>query len=364
MRVGFIGWRGMVGSVLRQRMIAEGDFAGIQPVFFSTSGAGGPAPDVGQGPAVLENANDLAVLASMDAIVTCQGGDYTQATYGPLRAAGWSGYWIDAASTLRMADDTLIILDPVNRHVIDAGLAAGIRTFAGANCTVSVLLMGIVGLFRAGLVEWISTMTFQAASGAGAAAVQELIAQMARLGPHFRPGQDVLALDAAVAAELADQSMPTDTLGVPLAGSAIPWIDKAVEGGRTREEWKGLAETNKILALDPPVPVDGLCVRIGALRSHAHAATIKLTRAVPMDELEHIITSAHPWVERVPNTPEATRRLLTPAATAGGLQVRVGRLHTLAMGPEYLTAFIVGDQLLWGAAEPLRRMLLILRGIL
>ena len=364
MRVGFVGWRGMVGSVLRQRMLAEGDFAGLEPVFFSTSEAGSPAPDVGQGGGILQDAFDLKALAQMDVVVTCQGGDWTQAMYTPLRQAGWTGAWIDAASTLRTADESVLILDPVNRHVIDAAVAAGCRTFVGANCTVSVLLMGLVGLLRADLVEWISTMTFQAASGAGAAAMQELVAQMGLLGAVQQPGQDVLALDAAVAAVLADAHLPTDALKVPIAGSAIPWIDKAVEGGRTREEWKAGYETRKLLDLPAPLPVDGLCVRIGAMRSHAHGATVKLKKAIPINEIEAIIAKAHPWVQVVENAPEPTRAHLTSAAAAGSLMVRVGRLHTLSMGPEYLAAFVVGDQLLWGAAEPLRRMLLILRGLL
>ncbi|MCA9526951.1 MAG: aspartate-semialdehyde dehydrogenase [Myxococcales bacterium] len=365
MRTGFVGWRGMVGSVLRQRMLAEGDFTGLDPVFFSTSAAGGAAPDVGQGPATLLRADDVAALAGMDVILTCQGGDWTHAMYPRLRAAGWDGVFIDASSALRTADEATLVLDPVNRPVIDAALAAGCRTFVGPNCTVSLMLMGLVGLFRAGLVEWVSTMTYQAASGAGAAAMRELVAQMVALGQAtagLDPAGDILDLDAVVSATLASEGLPTQVFQAPLAGSAIPWVDRLVDGGQTREEWKGGYEANKIMGLRPPVPVDGICVRIGAMRCHAQAVTIKLTEAVPLATLERLIAEAHPWVDVVPNTPEATRAQLTPAATAGSLRVPVGRLRALAMGPEYLTAFTVGDQLLWGAAEPLRRMLAILRG--
>ncbi len=361
-RVGFVGWRGMVGSVLMERMLAEGDFVGFEPLFFSTSDAGGRAPEVGLPVPPLVDAHDLAALAALDVIVTCQGGDYTGAVYPELRKAGWSGVWIDAASTLRMKDDAIIVLDPVNRAVIDRGLDTGVRDFIGGNCTVSLMLMAIGGLFRAGLVDWLSTMTYQAASGAGAKHMTELVHQMAAVtraaGARLTdPATTALELDALVTRELRSEGHPVTQFGAPLAGSVIPWIDRAMENGQTREEWKGYAETNKILALDPPVPVDGLCVRVGAMRCHSQALTIKLTRDLPLDEITAVVREDNPWVKVVPNDREATLRELTPAAVSGTLTVPIGRLRKMTLGPGYLTAFTLGDQLLWGAAEPLRRIL-------
>ncbi|MEW6490287.1 MAG: aspartate-semialdehyde dehydrogenase [Thermodesulfobacteriota bacterium] len=361
-RVGFVGWRGMVGSVLLERMGAEGDFHGFEPLFFSTSQVGQPGPDVGLATAPLADAGDLETLASLDVVVSCQGGDYTQAVYDGLRQKGWSGYWIDAASTLRMRDDAIIVLDPVNRGVIDGGLARGIRTYVGGNCTVSLMLMALAGLFREGLVEWMSSMTYQAASGAGAKNMVELVAQMAALSDASRearadPATTALELDALVTRELRSGRMPTEAFGAPLAGSLIPWIDRLVEGGQTREEWKGYAETNKILGTRQPIPVDGLCVRVGAMRCHSQALTVKLTRDVPLDEVTAILASANQWVRVVPNDKASTLARLTPAAVSGTLEVPVGRLRKMKMGPEYLAAFTLGDQLLWGAAEPLRRVL-------
>ncbi len=365
-RVGFIGWRGMVGSVLMERMRAENDFTDIDPVFFSTSQAGRPGPDVGREVPPLQDAGDIEQLASMDAVVTCQGGDYTAEAYPRLRQAGWQGYWIDAASTLRMAEDSVIVLDPVNRNVIERAVEQGVKTFVGGNCTVSLMLMAVGGLLRAGLVEWISPMTYQAASGAGAQNMRELVAQMGYL--HQRaaallddPASAILEVDRAVQDALTGAEYPSQHFGVPLAGSLIPWIDKAMESGQSKEEWKAGVETNKILGRqDNPVPIDGLCVRIGAMRSHAQALTIKLSRELPPGEIEGLLAEANDWVEVVPNEPEQSKQRLTPAAVSGTLRVPVGRLRRLAMGPTYLSAFTVGDQLLWGAAEPLRRMLRLL----
>ncbi len=366
MKTGLVGWRGMVGSVLMERMRAENDFDVIDPVFFTTSQAGRPAPDVGQGPAVLLDAYDLEALAQMEVILTCQGGDYTQAVHGKLRAAGWKGYWIDAASALRMSGDAVIILDPVNRPVIDRALAEGKRDFIGGNCTVSLMLMAIGGLFKAGLVEWISSMTYQAASGAGAQNMRELLNQMGVLNQAVAaelqtPSSAILEIDRQVTAALRSSALPTEHFGAPLAGSLIPWIDKAVDEGQTKEEWKGFAETNKILGTETPLPIDGLCVRIGAMRCHSQGLTIKLTRDVPLEEIHEILRNDNPWVEVVENSKAATLERLTPAAVSGTLTVPVGRIRKMKMGPEYLTAFTCGDQLLWGAAEPLRRMLRILK---
>lgn len=366
LRVGFIGYRGMVGSVLMDRMRAEKDFAGIAPTFFSTSNAGAAAPDVGQGPSKLLQAHSLESLEQQDVLVSCQGGEYTSAVYGKLRARGFGGYWIDAASTLRMQDETVLILDPVNLGVIQDGLSRGIKSYIGPNCTVSLMLMALAGLFKAGHVEWLTSMTYQAASGAGANNMRELVAQMAAIGNIAAPlladeGSSALDIDRAVTKAQRDGSLPTAHFGHPLAGSLLPWIDRAVEHGQSREEWKGFAETNKILGLSPPVPVDGQCVRIGAMRCHSQAFTIKLKRAVPIDELTGLILQSNPWVRIVENTPDATLAGLTPAAISGTLDVAIGRLRKMRIGPEYLTAFSVGDQLLWGAAEPLRRMLNILR---
>jgi len=366
MNVGLVGWRGMVGSVLMERMQAENDFGSIDPVFFTTSQAGQAAPDVGQGASVLLDAFDLDALAGMDVILTCQGGDYTTAVHGKLRASGWKGYWIDAASTLRMAEDAVIILDPVNQPVIDHALANGKKDFIGGNCTVSLMLMAIGGLFKAGLVEWVSSMTYQAASGAGAQNMRELLCQMGSLhqaaGNALQtPSSAILEIDRNVSARLRGNEIPTEQFGAPLAGSLIPWIDKAVADGQTKEEWKGYAETNKILQNDPLIPIDGLCVRIGAMRSHSQALTIKLTKDVSIEEITEILRNDNEWVDVVGNTKEETLARLTPAAISGTLTVPVGRLRKMKMGPEYLTAFTCGDQLLWGAAEPLRRMLRILQ---
>jgi aspartate-semialdehyde dehydrogenase len=366
LRVGFVGWRGMVGTVLMERMRAEGDFGGIEPVFFSTSNVGGEPPDFGGAAPVLKDARDLGELKSLQVVVTCQGGEYTNEVYDPLRRAGFDGYWIDAASALRMRDDAVIILDPVNRTVIENALAGGTRAYVGGNCTVSLMLMALVGLFRADLVEWVSTMTYQAASGAGARNMIELMAQMADLADAARPtlqhpAATALELDRVVTARLRSGAVPVGQFGAPLAASLIPWIDRPMENGQTREEWKGFAETNKILGLSPPIPVDGICVRVGAMRCHSQALTIKLRRDVGLDEVAGMIASAHEWVRVVPNTKDATLAELTPAAVSGQLSVPIGRLRTMNLGRGFLAAFTVGDQLLWGAAEPLRRMLRIVR---
>jgi aspartate-semialdehyde dehydrogenase len=362
-RVGFIGWRGMVGSVLLQRMREEGDFAGLESVFFSTSNVGGAAPDEGGPGAILHDARDLKRLAACDVLVSCQGGDYTTEVFAPLRKSGWRGYWIDAASTLRMADDAVIILDPVNASVIEQGLARGLRNYIGGNCTVSLMLMAVAGVLQAGLVEWISTMTYQAASGGGAAKMLELVAQMGRLVEPVRksPSENALAVDRMVIEAQRSASLPTEEFGAPLAGSLLAWIDKDMPGGQTREEWKGMAEANKIMGLNPPVVVDGICVRVGTMRCHSQGLVIKMKRDVPLPEIEKFLAGANEWVRVIPNNKEATLRDLTPTAVSGTLDVAIGRLHKLKMGPEYLGAFTVGDQLLWGAAEPLRRMLNILR---
>ncbi len=366
MKVGMVGWRGMVGSVLMQRMGEENDFALIEPVFFSTSNVGGPAPLGGE---ALQDAMSIDALKKMDTIVTCQGGDYTTEVFGKLRSAGWSGYWIDAASTLRMKDAAVIILDPVNLGVIKDALARGVRDFIGGNCTVSLMMMGLNGLFREGLVEWMSAMTYQAASGAGAQNMRELIAQMGALHGSVAPlladpSSAILEIDRRVAETMRAGSFPTENFGVPLAGSLIPWIDKDLGDGTSREEWKGDAECNKILGLPASgpghIPVESICVRIGAMRCHSQALTIKLARDVPLADVEELIGSANPWVRLVPNDRESSIRGLTPTVVTGTMQVPVGRLRKLSMGPEYLGAFTVGDQLLWGAAEPLRRMLRIL----
>jgi len=361
-RVGFVGWRGMVGSVLMERMKAEGDFKGYEPVFFSTSQIGGQGPSLGFDVPLLKDARDLASLSALDIIVSCQGGDYTNEIYDKLRASGWKGYWIDAASALRMRDDAIIVLDPVNRKVIDKGLRSGIKTFVGGNCTVSLMLMALSGLFKHKCVEWISTMTYQAASGAGAKYMIELIRQMAHLSNAAKnvlinPASTVLGLDTLVTNELRGGAMPTENFGAPLAGSLIPWIDKQVENGQTREEWKGVAETNKILGTKKTIPVDGICVRVGAMRCHSQGLTIKLKKDIGLDEITSMISSAHEWVKVVPNTKEATLAELSPAAVSGTLTVPIGRIRKMNIGPKYLTAFTVGDQLLWGAAEPVRRIL-------
>ena len=363
LRVGLIGWRGMVGSVLLQRMSEEKDFAGIDPVFFSTSNAGGTAPPVAPSSSKLLDAKDLKALATCDVLMSCQGGDYTAEVFAPLRKSGWKGFWIDAASTLRMSDDAIIILDPVNDRVIREGLARGIHTFVGGNCTVSLMLMAVGSLFQAGLVEWMTTMTYQAASGAGAAKMLELVKQMKCLtdATGAKLSDDALEVDRTTIAAQRATGLPTSEIGAPLAGSLLPWIDKDMAGGQTREEWKGMAETNKIMGLSPAVPVDGICVRVGPMRCHSQGLCIKLAKDISLGEIEKMIAGANEWVRVVSNDKDSTLRCLTPTAVSGTLTVPIGRLHTLAMGPRYLGAFTVGDQLLWGAAEPLRRMLRILR---
>ena len=352
----------MVGSVLMQRMRQENDFAGIEPVFFSTSNIGGDAPSEADG-GVLKDAKELRELATCDVLITCQGGEYTAEVYGPLRKNGWKGFWIDAASTLRMSDEAVIVLDPINSEVIQNGLARGLRTFAGGNCTVSLMLMAIGGLFKAGLVEWLTTMTYQAASGAGAAKMLELVKQMECLTVATRatPSENALEVDRMLLQAQRASSLPTKEIGVPLAASLIPWVDREMPGGQTREEWKGMAEANKIMGLDPPVPMDGICVRVGTMRCHSQGLCIKLTKDVPLRDIEEILTSSNPWVLLIPNDQESTMRCLTPAAVSGTMNVAVGRLHKLKLGSQLLGAFTVGDQLLWGAAEPLRRMLHTLR---
>ncbi len=362
-RAGLVGWRGMVGSVLMQRMREERDFDLIDPVFFTTSQVGAAAPLVGKDTPALKNAHDIAELKAMDVIISCQGGDYTSEIFPKLRAAGWKGYWIDAASTLRMSKDSVIILDPVNLDVIRAALARGVKDFIGGNCTVSLMLMALGGLFQRDLVEWMTAMTYQAASGAGAQNMRELLKQMGSAYDAGQPMLDdpasaILDIDRAVAQRLRDPSLPTANFGTALAGSLIPWIDKDLGNGQSREEWKGQAETNKILGREAhPIPVDGICVRIGAMRCHSQALTIKLRQDLPLDEIEGMLATANDWVRVVPNERERSVRELTPAAVTGSLSVPVGRLRKLAMGGHYLSAFTVGDQLLWGAAEPLRRML-------
>ncbi|MFN5467819.1 MAG: aspartate-semialdehyde dehydrogenase [Pirellulaceae bacterium] len=366
MRVGLIGWRGMVGSVLMDRMHAEKDWEAIEPYFFSTSSAGGKAP-LGERP--LLDANQIDALMPMDAIVSCQGGDYTSSIHPRLREAGWQGYWIDAASTLRMADSSVIILDPVNRSVIDQALDAGTKDFVGGNCTVSLMLLALGGLFREGHVEWITAMTYQAASGAGAANMRELLEQMhaahqAAAPLLADPAASILQVDRSVATSLRDPQFPTTHFGVPLAGSLIPWIDKDLGNGTSREEWKGDAECNKILGLPSQgpqhIPIESLCVRIGAMRCHSQALTIKLRNDMPIEEVVARIASGNDWVRVIPNEKESSIRQLTPAAVTGTLQVPIGRIRKLSIGPTFYSAFTVGDQLLWGAAEPLRRMLRIL----
>ncbi|RQH05655.1 aspartate-semialdehyde dehydrogenase [Paraburkholderia dinghuensis] len=370
MNVGLVGWRGMVGSVLMQRMQEERDFDLIEPVFFSTSNAGGAAPSNARNETKLKDANSVDELKKCDIIITCQGGDYTNDVYPKLRAAGWKGYWIDAASSLRMKDDAVIVLDPVNLDVIKDALVKGQKDFIGGNCTVSLMLMALGGLFRENLVDWMTAMTYQAASGAGAQNMRELLSQMGALNGAVKddlanPSSAILDIDRKVLATMNGDAMPTSHFGVPLAGSLIPWIDKDLGNGMSKEEWKGGAETNKILGKPAmgqagSIPVDGLCVRIGAMRCHSQALTIKLKKDVPLDEIDGILASANDWVKVVPNQREASMRDLSPAVVTGTLTVPVGRLRKLAMGGEYLSAFTVGDQLLWGAAEPLRRMLRIL----
>jgi len=370
LRAGIVGWRGMVGSVLVQRMREERDFDHVEPVFFSTSQAGSKGPQIGKSVAPVANANDIEALKKLPVIISCQGGDYTNEVYPKLRAAGWTGYWIDAASALRMNDDAVIILDPVNMSVIKQALKDGRRDFIGGNCTVSLMLMGMAGLFQKDQVEWMTSMTYQAASGAGAANMRELVAQMARIGDDADAllgdtASSILDIDRAVTESIRSREMPKENFGYPLAASLLPWIDKDLGNGQCREEWKAQAEANKILGRNGngsgnPIPIDGVCVRIGAMRCHSQALTIKLRRPLPLDEVEGILAEANDWVKVVPNRREESLAELTPAAVSGKLSVPVGRLRKLPMGDDYLTAFTVGDQLLWGAAEPLRRMLRIL----
>lgn len=363
MKVGFVGWRGMVGSVLMQRMREENDFQHIpEAYFFTTSSPGQPAPDFGQAATTLLDANNIEALAAMDIIVTCQGGDYTQSVYPPLRQGGWQGYWIDAASTLRMESNAVIVLDPVNRKVIDAALSNGIKDYVGGNCTVSLMLMALGGLFQNNLVEWATSMTYQAASGAGAQNMRELISGMGAIQQQVAaeladPASAILEIDRKVSAFLRSDAYPKARFGTPLAGSLIPWIDADLGNGQSKEEWKGGVETNKILGDGQPIVVDGLCVRIGAMRCHSQALTLKLKQDLPLAEIEHLLANANDWVRVVPNEKTATVNNLTPAAVTGTLTVPVGRIRKLDMGGEYISAFTVGDQLLWGAAEPLRRML-------
>lgn len=364
-RVGLVGWRGMVGSVLMQRMVEENDFSHIDPVYFSTSNAGGKSPDFGGKAApALQDANSIEALKAMDVILTCQGGDYTNEVFPKLRAAGWNGYWIDAASALRMEDDAVIVLDPVNDGVIRNALAKGIKNYVGGNCTNSILLMGVGGLFREGLVDWVSSMTYQAASGGGANHMRELLKGMGVIHAAVAdelatPASAILEIDRKVAKTIRED-VPTEFFGAPLAGGLIPWIDKQLDNGQSKEEWKGQAEVNKILGTSSTVPVDGLCVRIGAMRCHSLALTIKLKNDLPLSEIESIIKSGNDWVKFVPNDRDISVKELTPASITGGLKIGVGRVRKLNMGPEYISAFVIGDQLLWGAAEPLRRMLRIL----
>ena len=365
-KIGFVGWRGMVGSVLMERMKAQQDFRDIDPVFFTTSQVGQDGPDIGSGAMILDDAFNLDALLAMDIILTCQGGGYTSEIHPQLRNRGWTGFWIDAASTLRMENDSLIVLDPVNSNVIKRGLASGIKDFIGGNCTVSLMLMGLGGLFNAGLVEWASSMTYQAASGAGAQNMRELISQMGAIKSAVSdqldaPSSAILDIDRGVTDILRSDTFPVDSWGYPLAGSLLPYIDSELVNGQSREEWKNQAETNKILASEShPIPLDGLCVRVGSMRCHSQALTLKLTNDVPMDEIESMLNEANPWATVVANHRQPSLQYLTPAAVTGTMDIPVGRLRKMNMGPQYLSAFTVGDQLLWGAAEPLRRMLRIL----
>ncbi|MEJ2801861.1 aspartate-semialdehyde dehydrogenase [Comamonas sp. BIGb0124] len=364
--VGLVGWRGMVGSVLIDRMQAEGDFDLIDPVFFSTSNAGGKAPEQARTVTTLQDAYSLEALQRCEVVITAQGGDYTNDIFPKLRAAGWTGYWIDAASSLRMKDDAVIVLDPVNDGVIRRALDKGVKNYIGGNCTNSILLMGVGGLFREDLVEWVSSMTYQAASGGGANHMRELIKGMGVVYGSVAdelatPSSAILDIDRKVAQTIR-QDVPTEFFGAPLAGGLIPWIDAQLENGQSKEEWKGQAEVNKILDTPQTIPVDGLCVRIGAMRCHSLALTIKLKKDLPLEQIESIIKSGNPWVKWVPNDRAVTVKELTPAAVTGGLEIGVGRVRKLNQGPEYISAFVIGDQLLWGAAEPLRRMLRILLG--
>jgi len=365
-KVGLVGWRGMVGSVLLERMQQQSDFANIDTTFFTTSQAGQLGPDIAGDAKPLLDASDVSELAKMDIIVTCQGGDYTNAVYPQLRESGWDGYWIDAASALRMSEDSIIVLDPVNKDVIEQGLAQGVKTFVGGNCTVSLMLLALGGLFEQNLIEWVSPMTYQAASGAGARNMKELIAQMGVIHASVadkidNPSSAILEIDKIVSETMASNDLPQDQFGVPLAGSLIPWIDVPMPSGQSKEEWKAQVEANKILGSSKqPVPIDGLCVRIGAMRCHSQAMTIKLREDISVEKIEEILASHNEWVKVIPNEREISATDLTPVKVTGTLSIPVGRIRKLAMGPKYISAFTVGDQLLWGAAEPLRRMLRII----
>ncbi|KTF11508.1 aspartate-semialdehyde dehydrogenase [Pseudoalteromonas sp. 10-33] len=365
-KVGLVGWRGMVGSVLLERMKKQNDFANIDTTFFTTSQAGQLGPDLAGDAKPLLDASDVSELAKMDIIVTCQGGDYTKAVYPKLRESGWNGYWIDAASALRMSDDSIIVLDPVNKDVITQGLAQGVKTFVGGNCTVSLMLLALGGLFEQDLIEWVSPMTYQAASGAGARNMKELIAQMGAIHSSVaeqldNPSSAILEIDKIVSEKMASSDLPQDQFGVPLAGSLIPWIDVPMPSGQSKEEWKAQVEANKILgSTHQPVPIDGLCVRIGAMRCHSQAMTIKLREDISVEKIEEILASHNEWVKVIPNERDITSTDLTPVKVTGTLSIPVGRIRKLTMGPKYISAFTVGDQLLWGAAEPLRRMLRII----
>ena len=365
-KVGLVGWRGMVGSVLLERMQQQSDFAHIDTTFFTTSQAGQLGPDIAGDAKPLLDASDVNELAKMDIIVTCQGGDYTKAVYPKLRESGWDGYWIDAASALRMVDDSIIVLDPVNKDVIEQGLEQGVKTFVGGNCTVSLMLLALGGLFEQDLIEWVSPMTYQAASGAGARNMKELIAQMGAIHSSVaeqldNPSSAILEIDKIVSEKMASSDLPQDQFGVPLAGSLIPWIDVPMPSGQSKEEWKAQVEANKILGSSKqPVPIDGLCVRIGAMRCHSQAMTIKLREDISVEKIEEILASHNEWVKVIPNEREISATDLTPVKVTGTLSIPVGRIRKLAMGPKYISAFTVGDQLLWGAAEPLRRMLRII----
>ncbi len=367
LKVGIVGWRGMVGSVLMERMRAENDFQALEAIFFSTSQAGQQGPDIGKDTPPVADAYDEKRLHAQDVIVSCQGGSYTEKIYPRLRSGGWKGYWIDAASTLRMEAGSVIVLDPVNRRVIDQALESGGRDFIGGNCTVSLMLMALGGLFEGDLIEWMTSMTYQSSSGAGAANMRELVAQMQAIGSDAAdlladPATTILALDRQVTTSLRGHSLPVDNWGVPLAASLIPWIDRPMDNGQTKEEWKGYTETNKILGRgDNPVPIDGQCIRIGAMRCHSQAFTIKLRQDLPLDEIEARIAGHNDWVRLVPNEKEVTMQELTPARISGTLEVPIGRLRKMTIGAGFLTAFTVGDQLLWGAAEPLRRILNIIK---
>ncbi len=365
-KVGLVGWRGMVGSVLMERMQQENDFDKIEAQFFTTSQTGQLGPDIAGSPKPLLDANDVTALSQMDIIISCQGGDYTKSVYSHLRESGWGGYWIDAASALRMESDSIIVLDPVNNDVIKQGLEQGVKTFVGGNCTVSLMLLALGGLFERDLVEWVSPMTYQAASGAGARNMRELITQMGEINSEVKsllddPSSAILEIDKLVAEKIKSDSLPKDQFGVPLAGSLIPWIDVPMESGQSKEEWKAQVEANKILGSSrSPIPIDGLCVRIGAMRCHSQAMTIKLREDLSVEEIESILATHNEWVRVIPNDRDITAEELTPVKVTGTLDIPVGRIRKLTMGPKYISAFTVGDQLLWGAAEPLRRMLRII----